>query len=629
MKTKNKTKFVELTYETGSEPLAEKVRTVQTAYAHSVGVASKWARQEYLGRKSREKRSVVVEVGGEDAALEQAIDTLTAFYGVDEEAGVEREKRAAPASRSRLPIKKASDSAESHQKKLDAHLMALKGADLELLDSLSRAKLAEEIAKMHEDDRAILSATQEVGMEAWIQAYRSVRFACQFVFNTLKNRFSLTLDPRYVAGVKISSQLSYILGFTATEFVNEKNEARFMPDMSGGVSSFHVYAPDLIEPMMIGDVTAPVLRIVTIRGKPDENVEEQFLAIHYHKLLVKELAELFIEIRTNSGSLMPFQYDQIPTGSIAKFPHCMVLNIDPSTSRGSHWVDWSTFADASPELLVQFGGYNVFRGIPYQRGGGVGSVFRSLMRYLLPIGKQLGAAIGRQGLESGNRVLTNVLAGKDIKESLVTESKSGLANLLEKAASNLNSQKGQGFDFKRYRKDAAQTGKGKRKNINRLQSSIGPPVESPYLFRLYSDNLWTDLSRIYLYLELSIEKLGESDKWVAIENSDLSVSAIQGIGQTFVQQLKVTVGNTEVYDSGNLYPFKAYITNELSFPSNAKKHFLGSIGYRHSTSHNNENDEGFKERCRIFQGGKKAQFLSRLDFDMGQRFLPVANTFGK
>ncbi|KAI3412189.1 hypothetical protein GPALN_002231 [Globodera pallida] len=194
----------------GSEPLAEKVRTVQTAYAHSVGVASKWARQEYIGRKSREKRSVV-GVGGEDAALEQAIDALTAFYGVDEEAGVEREKRAAaPPSRSRLPIKKASESAESHQ-----NLMALKGADLELLDSLSRAKLAEEIAKMHEDDRAILSATQEVGMEAWIQAYRSVRFACQFVFNTLKNRFSLTLDPRYVAGVKISSQLSYILGFTA------------------------------------------------------------------------------------------------------------------------------------------------------------------------------------------------------------------------------------------------------------------------------------------------------------------------------------------------------------------------------------------------------------------------------
>jgi len=42
-----------------------------------------------------------------------------------------------------------------------------------------------------------------------------------------------------------------------------------MPDMSGGVSSFHVYAPGLIAPMVIGDVTAPVLRIVTIRGMQD------------------------------------------------------------------------------------------------------------------------------------------------------------------------------------------------------------------------------------------------------------------------------------------------------------------------------------------------------------------------
>jgi len=52
-----------------------------------------------------------------------------------------------------------------------------------------------------------------------------------------------------------------------------------MPDMSGGVSNFHVYAPGLIEPMVIGDVTAPVLRIVTIRGKQDEIIEEQFLSV--------------------------------------------------------------------------------------------------------------------------------------------------------------------------------------------------------------------------------------------------------------------------------------------------------------------------------------------------------------
>ncbi|KAL3070659.1 hypothetical protein niasHS_016933 [Heterodera schachtii] len=145
----------------------------------------------------------------------------------------------------------------------------------------------------------------------------------------------------------------------------------------------------------------------------------------------------------------------------------------------------------------------------------------------------------RKGLESGNRVLTNVLEGKDLKESLVSE--------------------------------------------------------------------------------------GATDKWVAIEDTDVKVSTIQGIGQTFVQQLKVTVGNTEVYDSGNLYPFKAYITNELSFPVNAKKNFLGSTGYYHTERHNDETDDGFKERCKVFKGGNSAQFLSRLDFDLGNQELYLLN----
>lgn len=134
-------------------------------------------------------------------------------------------------------------------------------------------------------------------------------------------------------------------------------------------------------------------------------------------------------------------------------------------------VDWAAFGITPlDEKLVQYGGYNVFRGVPYQRGSGIGSVFRSFLRYMLPIGKEIGSAIGRQGLESGNRVLTNVLQGKDLKDSLVTEGKAGLKSLLEKAANNLERQEGKGnFDFKKYMTDK------KKKPINRLQSSLGPP----------------------------------------------------------------------------------------------------------------------------------------------------------
>ncbi|KAL3085282.1 hypothetical protein niasHS_010351 [Heterodera schachtii] len=620
----------------GSDPLAKKVRSTQNSFMLTINKARRWAREEYIKRKTKEKRGV-----RDEELLLQALltdtGTLVELNSVDHGL-LAREKSAAT---SNVPLRMPADDNDSYQHKLDDYFSKLSDKNLTVLDELCMTKLNAEIKNLSEDERALLEATKEMGTEAWIQAYREIRLVCQFNYNVNRNRFVLNTDSRYVKKVQVSPQLAYILGFNNTEFMQPEIEAQFMPDMSGGVASFHVYTPDLIEPMMIGDVTAPVLRIVTIRGNPDQVVEEQFFAIQYHKLLSKEVSEILIEIRTNSGILMPFQYGtyQIPAGAIAKFPHCMVVNLDPSTSHGSHWVciycasplhleyydslgiwpppsvhivdhlsrykqiqysslplqspnsmDWSAFSSE----CVQFGGYNIYRGLPYQRGAGVGAVFRSLMRYLLPIGKQIGSAIGRQGMESGNRVLTNVLEGKDLKESLVSEIPPTNVSVV-------------------------------RSFFRQVLPLATITQESPYLFRLYSDNLWTDLSRIYLYLELSIEKPGANDKWVAIDDADTSVSAIQGIGQTFVQQLKVTVGNTEVYDSGNLYPFKAYITNELSFPINAKKNFLGSTGYYHTVNQDDSTDDGFKERCKIFKGGKNAQFLSRLDFDLGNQELYLLN----
>ncbi|KAL3114413.1 hypothetical protein niasHT_017277 [Heterodera trifolii] len=483
----------------GSDPLAKKVRSTQNSFMLASNKARRWAREEYIKRKTREKKGIRDEELLLQALMTDAgtlVDLNTVAQGL-----LAREKRA---ETSNILLRMPDDDNDSYQQKLDEYFSKLSEKNLSTIDEFGMIKLNAEIKNLTEEERVILEATKEMGTEAWIQAYREIRLVCQFNYDINRNRFILNTDPRYVKKVVISPQLAYILGFNSTEFMHPKNEASFMPDMSGGVSSFHVYTPDLIEPMMIGDVTAPVLRIVTIRGKPDQIVEEQFFAIQYHKILLKEVSEIQIEIRTNSGSLMPFQYGTL---------------------------DWSTFSSE----CVQFGGYNIYRGLPYQRGAGVGALFRSLMRYLLPIGKQIGSAIGRQGMESGNRVLTNVLEGKDLKESLVSEIPPTNVSVV-------------------------------RSFFRQVLPLATITQESPYLFRLYSDNLWTDLSRIYLYLELSIEKPGANDKWVAIEDTDTSVSAIQGIGQTFVQQLKVTVGNTEVYDSGNLYPFKAYITNELSFP---------------------------------------------------------------
>ena len=74
------------------------------------------------------------------------------------------------------------------------------------------------------------------------------------------------------------------------------------------------------------------------------------------------------------------------------------------------------------------------------------------------------------------------------------------------------------------------------------------------------------MSRIYLMLELSIQKF-HAGNWVAIvQGTDTDLAPIQAIGQTFIQQLKVQVGNVDVYDGGTLYPYRCYLTTELSYP---------------------------------------------------------------
>uniref|UniRef100_A0A914H8Q2 Uncharacterized protein n=1 Tax=Globodera rostochiensis TaxID=31243 RepID=A0A914H8Q2_GLORO len=408
-------------------------------------------------------------------------------------------------------------------------------------------------------------------------------------------------------------------------------------------------------------------------------------------------------------------------------------------------VDWSHFAGPINRLdamvLGMSGGggggggntassasYPVFTGLPYQRGaGGLGSMFRSFLRVLLPIGRQAGAAIGRQGLETGSRVLSQVLEGRDLKDSLVSESKAGLKNLLEKAAENVGRQKGSGgsggtFYFKRYRRHlgggdenkakqkttAPKCIKGCHPSKQHLQSAIGPapisadqpyrkkgernacdlthwvPIdqraykptttrppplgtmscpkkiseqselafnsalnvfavpptnvsvnrsffrellplstisqEGPYLFRMFNDSLWSDMSRVYLFLELGIVKEDGGQRVPIDAQADPHVAPIQCIGQTFVE-----VQNTELYDSGTLYPYKAYMTNELSFPASVKGHFMASSGYYPSFKHDVATDAGFIARCRRFAGGRKARFISRLDFDLGNQELYLLN----
>jgi len=92
-------------------------------------------------------------------------------------------------------------------------------------------------------------------------------------------------------------------------------------------------------------------------------------------------------------------------------------------------------------------GISGFEGVPFQRGSGIGSIFRGLLRLILPVAKSAGKtaikAIGRQALSTGSELAGDVLRGEEIKKSMNKRGRRAVKRLASQAGRKL-SQAGRG-----------------------------------------------------------------------------------------------------------------------------------------------------------------------------------------
>lgn len=110
------------------------------------------------------------------------------------------------------------------------------------------------------------------------------------------------------------------------------------------------------------------------------------------------------------------------------------------------------------EKYIQRGGSH-FVGYPYQRGNGLGSVFKSLWRFAMPFTKSVGKAVGRQALKTGVGIAQDVLKGDNVGRAVQKRAKRGGRKLARKAltvVSTKANQKGKGV----RRRRVGQKGKG-------------------------------------------------------------------------------------------------------------------------------------------------------------------------
>ena len=79
-------------------------------------------------------------------------------------------------------------------------------------------------------------------------------------------------------------------------------------------------------------------------------------------------------------------------------------------------------------------GHGYFNGARYQQGYGLGNIFSSITKTVLPLVKSGSKAIGKQVLRSRVGFASDVLSGKNAKQAAINRAKAAGSNLFKAAA---------------------------------------------------------------------------------------------------------------------------------------------------------------------------------------------------
>lgn len=131
-----------------------------------------------------------------------------------------------------------------------------------------------------------------------------------FTYNPITKRVSIKVKNK--ARVVLYDGLAQMLGFDSCEITSTENQQEaevvspYVADPCAHYRVLMVYS-DIAEPQIVGDVLAPLLRIVNVTGNDGEVICVKYDRPHYLPISRKLIDTLEIVIRTHIGELTPFE----------------------------------------------------------------------------------------------------------------------------------------------------------------------------------------------------------------------------------------------------------------------------------------------------------------------------------
>ena len=132
--------------------------------------------------------------------------------------------------------------------------------------------------------------------------------AVEFLYDDIARKATVALKPG--TSVTFGPLLQTMLGFSSNRYEEGIHEAERVVDVRQGFYSLYVYC-NVVEPHMVGDVLAPLLRIVPIRGRDGDLITRTYENICYHPVQQKHFDTVELVIRDDTGRRVSFERGKV------------------------------------------------------------------------------------------------------------------------------------------------------------------------------------------------------------------------------------------------------------------------------------------------------------------------------
>ena len=157
-------------------------------------------------------------------------------------------------------------------------------------------------------------------MEKHFEGINLPKGAVRLEYDSLTEK--VTYKGKYGYALSLSYEMQELLGFERMTPLAHKYdglqdtdkyhvvEAQHSSNINRGFHALYVYC-NICKPQIVGDIYAPLIRTVAVKGTRNQHITISYSPPHYVPLGTREISEIEIDIRDDTGIKVPFMYGKV------------------------------------------------------------------------------------------------------------------------------------------------------------------------------------------------------------------------------------------------------------------------------------------------------------------------------